>query len=122
MALAYRGATAIQIKPEEYYAKTLRASTLDPMFTICNDQIRLFPTPIAGNTCEIMFIAEPAALTSETSILTTKAEFDDLIIITSVYFLSLMTGARSETVKEAVSEQIKAKSIYFNSNVNEVKK
>lgn len=124
ITLAYRNYPAIQVRPEEFYAKIKSASSNDPMFMIYDGKIRLWPTPVTGNTAEIMFQAPPADLTSETSLITTAAEFDDLLTMTSVYFLSVALGKidLATAAKEAMTEQVKAKATMFNTTVIEVKK
>lgn len=124
ITLSYRNAPAIQVRPEEFYAKIKSASNDDPMFMIYDGKIRLWPTPATGNTAEVMFQAPPADLTAEASLITTATEFDELLTATSVYFLSTMIGnaGLATAAKEAMTEQVKAKSVFFNTTVIEVKK
>jgi len=124
ITLAYRNAPAIQVRPEEFYVKIKSASIDDPMFMIYDGKIRLWPTPATGNTAEVMFQAPPTDLTTEASLITTTAEFDELLTAASVYFLAVMigNGGMATAAKEAVAEQVKAKSVFFNTTVIEVKK
>lgn len=126
ITLSYNSKPAIQVKPEEFYSKVKSASIdKDPMFTILNSKIRLFPTPTSSyptTTVEVMFMQEPTALTSESTQLSTLAEHDRLITMASIYFLMLASNKPeyAATVEKIVNNLIASKSNwYFNSNVIE---
>lgn len=123
VSLSYNNKPAIQVKPEEFYSKVKQAtSDKDPMFTILDSQIRLFPTPTTGMTAEVMFMAQPAELTTEVSVVSLLAEHKRLLTLTSVQFLLLATGnatyAQTTTALTAIVTQSKA-NWFFNSNVVE---
>lgn len=123
VSLSYNNKPAIQVKPEEFYSKVKQAtSDKDPMFTILDSQIRLFPTPTTGMTAEVMFMAQPAELTTEVSVVSLLAEHKRLLTLTSVQFLLLATGnatyAQTTAALTAIVTQSKA-NWFFNSNVVE---
>lgn len=123
ITLSYNDKPAIQVKPEEFYSKIKSASIgKDPMFTILDSKIRLFPTPTTGLTAEVMFMAQPNDLTTEVSVLSTLPEHDRLITMASIYFLMLASNqpTYATTIEKIVNNLIQSKSNwYFNSNVIE---
>lgn len=123
ISLSYNNKPAIQVKPEEFYSKVKQAtSDKDPMFTILDSQIRLFPTPTTGMTAEVMFMAQPTELTTEVSLVSLLPEHKRLLTLTSVQFLLLATGnatyAQTTSALTAVITQSKS-NWFFNSNVAE---
>ena len=123
ISLAYNDKPAIQVKPEEFYSKVKSASLgKDPMFTILDSKIRLFPTPTSGLTAEVMFMAQPIDLTTEASVLSTLPEHDRLITMASIYFLMLASNnpTYAATIEKIVMNIVQSKANwYFNSNVIE---
>lgn len=98
ITVQYNNKPALQVKPEEFYSKIKSASVdKDPMFTILDSKIRLFPTPVTGNTAEVMYISTVAPLTTEASVISTLTEHDRLLTILSVHFLLLSVGDTTHT-------------------------
>lgn len=123
ISLCYSNKPAMQVKPEEFYSKVKQASAdKDPMFTILDSQIRLFPTPTAGMTAEVMFMAQPVDLTSESSVISLLPEHKRLLTLASIQFLLLATGntTYAQTTSALASLIIQSKSTwFFNSNITE---
>lgn len=123
ISLAYNNKPAIQVKPEEFYSKVKQAtSDKDPMFTILDSKIRLFPTPVTGNTAEVMFMSQPPELTTEVSVVSTLAEHDRLLTMASIYFLMLASNQPNyaTVAQQMVATLVQSKSQWFiNSNVIE---
>lgn len=81
IAVSYLNKPAIQIKPEELYAKQLLATTKDPSFVILNSTIKFFPDPSAGSTAEILYLKQVTQLSSDGDTISTLLEYDNIITL-----------------------------------------
>jgi len=86
-SLRYAGKPAIQIKPDEFFAKKDQATLKkDPMFFIMASKVYVFPTP-TNTTQEINLIYQSMATTlaTDTTEVCTMTQYDQPLLLAALY-------------------------------------
>lgn len=108
IAASYLNKPCIQVKPEEFYAKPLNATTKDPMFVILNSTIKFFPDPTSGATAEILYLKQVTQLTSDSDTLSTLLEYDNLVVLLATNHLLKLDNQviRTQGIDQLIQQYI----------------
>lgn len=116
------GKQATLLKPEEYYNKSALIGTKDVAYCIIGSKLVISPTPTAVGISELLYMKQPAILTSDSSTLTTLFEFDNLVVLSAVQYLLFTDNqsARAISVTNEITKNIKSIVNRFdNTNIKE---
>jgi len=121
VACKYAGKPAIQVRPTEYYARTLQATLRDPMFCIMGDKIQVFPMPTSDTQdVYLHYLRKPDSLDTDGAILSTATAHDDFVIWATCYTVLQQDGQtdRAAGFKALMMDHITTKNMFMDgSNV-----
>ena len=106
VALKVGDKQATLLKPEEYFNKALLASSKDIAYCVIGSKIVISPAPTSSGTAILLYMKQPAALSSDSATLTTLPEFDTPVMLAAVQYI-LFSDSQTVRVGSLTNEIIK---------------
>ena len=101
---------AVQLRPEDYFNKSALMTTKDTAYCIIGSKLIIKPKPTANAVGTLLYMKQPALLTSDASALTTLPEFDTVVMLCAVQYVLFSDNqtARAGSLTNEIMKELKA--------------